>query len=78
MKLGAREVNHVKAVLDNDKGYIFNFNLSFYCGFTILPTKLRKLRDYIASRVGKLVVVVGIQFLIDTPSTFRFYAKGLT
>jgi hypothetical protein len=29
-------------------------------GFIILPTKLRKLRDSIASRVGELVVVVGV------------------
>jgi hypothetical protein len=42
------------------------------------PTKLRKLRDSIASRVGKLVVVVRIWFLVDTSSVFRFYAEGLT
>jgi hypothetical protein len=49
-----------------------------YCGFTILPTKLRKLRDSIASRVRELVVVVGIRLLVDTSSAFGFYAKKLT
>jgi hypothetical protein len=33
-----------------------------YCGFTILPTKLRKLRDSISSRVGELVVLIGVWF----------------
>jgi hypothetical protein len=28
MELGAREVNHVKVVTDNDKENIFNFNTS--------------------------------------------------
>jgi hypothetical protein len=28
MELGAREVNHVKAMLDNDKGNILSFNAS--------------------------------------------------
>jgi hypothetical protein len=28
MELGAREVNHVKAMSDNDKGNILNFNAS--------------------------------------------------
>jgi hypothetical protein len=46
-------------------------------GFTILPTKLRKLRDSIASRVRELVVVVRVWFLVNVPSTFRFYAEGL-
>jgi hypothetical protein len=27
---------------------------------SILPTKLRKLRDYIASRVRELVIIVGV------------------
>jgi hypothetical protein len=43
----------------------------------IIPTKLRKLRDSITPRVRELIVVVGIQFLIDTSSAFRFYAEGL-
>jgi hypothetical protein len=45
---------------------------------TILPTKLRKLRDSIASRVGELVVVVRVWLLVDTSSAFRFYAEGLS
>jgi hypothetical protein len=32
--------------------------------------------DSIASRLGKLLVVVRIQFLVDMSSAFRFYAKG--
>jgi hypothetical protein len=50
----------------------------FKYGFTILPTKHRKYRDSIASRVGKLVIVVRIWFLVDTSSAFRFYAEELT
>jgi hypothetical protein len=46
--------------------------------FYHLPTKLSKLRDSIASRIGKLVVVVRIWLLVDASSTFRFYAQGLT
>jgi hypothetical protein len=49
-----------------------------YCGFTILPTKLRKLRDSTASRVRELKVVIRIGFLLDASSAFRFYAEGLT
>jgi hypothetical protein len=48
------------------------------CGFTILPAKLRKLRDSIASRVWELVIVTRVSFLVDTSSAFRFYAEGLT
>jgi hypothetical protein len=47
------------------------------CGFTILPAKLRKLRDYIASRVVELVVVIEVWFFVDVSSTFRLYAEGL-
>jgi hypothetical protein len=47
------------------------------CGLIILPTKLRKLRDSIASRVWELVVVVGVWLLVDTSSAFRFYDEGL-
>jgi hypothetical protein len=43
----------------------------------ILPTKLGKLRNSIASRVGELVIVIGVWFLVDTSLAFRFYAKGL-
>jgi hypothetical protein len=46
------------------------------CGFTILLAKLRKLRDLIASRVGELVVIIRVWFLVDASSAFRFYAKG--
>jgi hypothetical protein len=49
-----------------------------YCGFTILPAKLRKLRDYISSRIGELVVVIGVWLLVDASSIFRFYTEGLT
>jgi hypothetical protein len=48
------------------------------CGFTILPTKLRKLKDFIASRVRELIVLIRIWFLVDASSAFRFYAEGLT
>jgi hypothetical protein len=50
------------------------------CGFTILLAKLRKLRDSIVYRVGELVIglVIGVWFLVDASSAFRFYAKGLT
>jgi hypothetical protein len=44
----------------------------------ILPTKLSKLRNSIASRVGELVIVIGVWFLVDVSSAFRFYAEGLT
>jgi hypothetical protein len=43
----------------------------------MLLSKLRKLRDSIASRVRELVLVVRIQLLVDTPSAFRFYVEGL-
>jgi hypothetical protein len=76
-------------VLDIDKGNILNFIASLalasshcnklanmlQCGFIILPTKLRKLRDSIASKVGELVVVVGVWLLVDTSSAFRFYVE---
>jgi hypothetical protein len=45
------------------------------CGFTILPAKLRKLRDSITSRVGELIVVIRVWFFVDASSTFRLYAK---
>jgi hypothetical protein len=41
------------------------------------PTKLGKLRDSIASRVGELVVVIGAKNLVDTSLAFRFYAERL-
>jgi hypothetical protein len=47
-----------------------------YCGFTIHLAKLKKLRDSITSRVGELVVIVGIWFLVDASSGFRFYVEG--
>jgi hypothetical protein len=46
-------------------------------GITILPAKLRKLRDSIAKEVGELVIVIRLWFLIDASSAFRFYAEGL-
>jgi hypothetical protein len=49
----------------------------FQYSFIILPTKLRKLRDSIASMVGELVIEVGVWLLLDTSSTFRFYVEGL-
>jgi hypothetical protein len=45
------------------------------CRFTIIPAKLRKLMDSIASRVGELVIVIGVWFLIDTSLSFRLYAE---
>jgi hypothetical protein len=42
------------------------------------PTKLSKLRNSIASRVGELVIVIEVCFLVDTSLAFRFYVKGLT
>jgi hypothetical protein len=47
-------------------------------GFIILPTKLRKLRDSIAFRVGELVIVVEVWLLVDSSSAFRFYDEGLS
>jgi hypothetical protein len=41
----------------------------------ILPTNSKKPRDSIASRVGELVVVVGVWLLVDTSSAFRFYVE---
>jgi hypothetical protein len=32
----------------------------------------------IASRVRELVIVIGVWFLVDASSGFRFYAEGLT
>jgi hypothetical protein len=40
-------------------------------------TKLRKLRDSIAFRIGELVIVIEVRFLVDVSSAFRFYAEGL-
>jgi hypothetical protein len=31
-----------------------------------------------ASRVRELVIVTGVWFVVNVPSSFRFYAKGLT
>jgi hypothetical protein len=47
------------------------------CRFTILPAKLRKLRDSIASKVGELVIVIEVWFWVDVSSAFRLYAEGL-
>jgi hypothetical protein len=46
-----------------------------YCGFMIIPTQLRKLRDSITPRVRELIIVVGIQFLIDTFSALGSMLK---
>jgi hypothetical protein len=92
-ELGAREVNKVKAVSDNDKANILNFNASLalasphckinwpICSNVVLPSfplNLKKLRNSIASRVRKLIVVVKIWLLVNTPLVFRFCAEGLT
>jgi hypothetical protein len=74
-ELGVREENQEKSVPDNDKGNILNFNMSLalaspHCKinwltcsnvvFTILTTKLRKLGNSVASRVGELVIIIGV------------------
>jgi hypothetical protein len=46
------------------------------CGFTILPTKLRKLRDSIASRVRELVIIIRVWLLVNASMAFRFYVEG--
>jgi hypothetical protein len=46
-----------------------------YCGFTILPAKLRKLRNSISSRVGELVIVIRVRFLVDASSALGSMPK---
>jgi hypothetical protein len=92
VELGAREVNHVNAVLDNDKGNIISFNSSLalaspHCKINwptysnvVLPSSTLNLENSvtIAPRVRELIVVVRIRLLVDTSSAFMFYTEGLT